>query len=293
MRARQMTRTRLVGPSDAPRWYVYGQGGGWLGRFTLPIWVHLMAEGTPDEVGGASVSALHATLAAQGDLDKGEELWDAIDDNTPMDGIKGFTGLSLKRGVWHMKGLHRKIEKIVKVRRVRIPCRVGVCTREPFAHHSLAAADARGKKQWQNWVSASARIAFVFRPIDIRIGGKKYSGRDGGHMFSVPWIPHELRPGDRVDFLLHNPLDAHESDVPDLGENKLLGELKWLLWAHFKTGHWEILRRAETLAKEGVDVRLWAPPVPLGDMLDGRKETLDERDELGKAVVRAGPIRLL
>ena len=154
-------------PSDDPRWYVYGQGGGWLGRFTLPLWQHIMAEGAPemgkadpDEVGGTSVSSLHAALASQGDLDKADELWADIDDHNALDGIKGLTGLSMKRGLWNMKGLQARIESLVH-NRGPIPCRVGVCTREPFECHSLANTDAASAKQWQKWVGASTRSAFV------------------------------------------------------------------------------------------------------------------------------------
>lgn len=282
-------------PDDRPRTYVYGQGGGWLGRFSLPIWIHLMRELQAEaddgvlHLGGCSVSALHATLASQGELDKAEDLWAGINDGFALDGIKGFTRLSLKQGIWSMKPLQKKIAQLAH-NRGPIPCRVGVVLREPFRHHSLANTDARNAKQWQEWVAASAAIAFVFRPVPIKIGGKTYSGRDGGHLFSVPWIPYRLRAGDTVHMLLHNPLDANVSDVPKLGSNKLLGELKWTTWAHTKTGHWEALRRAERLAAEGVHVKLWAPPEPLGEMLDGDKATLDHRDRLGRDVVKRGPV---
>ncbi len=283
----------LPAPLEGPATYIAGQGGGWLGRFSLPIWHHLMSVTPPDELAevlGCSVSALHATLASQGELELADELWAEIDDDFTLDGIKGFTGLSLKGGIWNMKKLRKKIAAMAHPRGT--PCRVGVTTREPFRHHSLSNRDARGPKQWQDWVAASAAIAFVFQPVPIKIGGKSYSGRDGGHLFSVPWIPYELRPGDTIHMLMHNPVDANVSDVPPAGKNKLLGELKWTTWAHTKTGHWEALRRAEKLAGEGVNVHLWAPSEPLGDMLDASREVLDHRDKLGKKAVRSGPITL-
>lgn len=272
---------------------IYGQGGGWLGRFSLPIWQHLFdTEGHADEYAGTSVSALHASLAGQGDLARAEQLWDGIDDGCPWDGIEGFTGLALRRGLWNMRGLDKKIRSLLRLEAIERPVHVGVCSREPFEHHTLCSKQARSARQWESWVSASARIAFVFQPIDVRLpDGRLISGRDGGHLYSVPPCP-ELRPGDRIDVLLHHPLDAAASEVPHLGHNELIGELRWLLWVHFATGHWEALRRFHALAETGVDVRLWAPAVSLGEMLDARKETLDRRHNLGIEAIRRGPVRL-
>lgn len=286
---------------DRPMWFVFGQGGGWLGIFTLPVWVHLTSGSVrhpsgedrgPDVFGGTSVNALQSAAAAQNDLELVDGFWAAINDHFPYDGISGYTKLSLCEGIWSMKPLHRKIDEIIDLDKVTTPCHVGIVTKRPAYHFSVCSEDAEDSKQWGAQIAASAAIATVFEPVTCRIGTAEYSGFDGGHLLSVPWIPYELRPGDRVDFLLHNPLDAHESDVPPDSWWPLWGNAVWALWIHTKCGHWEVLRRAKRLAESGVDVYLWPPPEPLGDMLDGRGDTLAARREKGDALVKSGPIRV-
>ena len=286
---------------DRPMWFIFGQGGGWLGIFTLEVWLFLTSGGVkhpsgldlpPDVFGGTSVNALQAGAAAQDDLALVDDFWLNINDHFPYDGISGYTKLSLCEGIWSMKPLKKKIDDIIDIDKITTPCHVGIVTKRPAYHYSAASEDAGSSQQWRDQIAASAAIATVFEPTECEIDGKKYVGFDGGHLLSVPWIPYELRPGDRVDFLLHNPLDAHESDVPPDTWWPLWGNAMWALWIHTKGGHWEVLRRAKRLAEAGVDVYLWAPDEPLGDMLDGRGDTLAARRDKGKELVKRGPIRV-
>lgn len=273
-------------------WTVIEQGGGWLGRFGTPILRGLARdEGPPDQYGGVSVGALNVAMAAQGSWKALDKLWDGIDDGFALDGIRGYTRLALnKGGVWSIKPLFKKIVRNTSLTDIRTPCFFGVTTRDPFAYLNLHTGDMNRDARLHRAIAGSAAIAFVFQPVPMNIDGEKRSVRDGGHMHSIPWVP-TVEPGDRIDVIVHHPLDA-SVEVPDEHKNQLVSELEWLVWAQFHNAHYHGLMRMQQLADEGADVRVWAPHVPLGGMLKADRETLEWRESLGQACYERGPIRL-
>lgn len=275
--------------------YEAGQGGGWLGVFSLPVIRHLFNhEGHPECRLGVSVNAINQTMAAQEDWDVLEGFYDGMDDKFTLDGIRGYLNLSLRGGVFSMAPLREKMDEHVHLDRLKCSVEVGVTSRKPFHYFGLRDDQAKTDAQWRDWVQGSSAIAFLMQTIETDLpDGSVADLRDGGHMHSVPWFP-ELNEGDTWDVIVHHPMDAHNTEVPPpSGCGRLVDELRWVAWVHFHNGHWEAMRRIRRVVYEhGVTVRIWAPSRPLGDMLDASKEAMDMRYDAGREAVRRGPVIL-
>lgn len=260
------------------------QGGGFKGAFGVPILETLVKERRPDLILGVSVGAINGVLAAQNDFNLLREIWEDIDDGSPLDGIKGFLRPAVLRGkaLFHLEPIRKKLQRHVSLSKLVTPFGCGAVARETDEYINFMSSRMKRDARLHDAVLASSAIAGIMEPIVMPFRGRDLTWSDGGHLHSIPLLPDELTSKvQQVDIILTSPIKQAPKRTDEV--NGLLESLEWALHIQSIDIQRRGLRRyrALTLSQDTV-VRVFSPPQSLGGMLKADKETIRWRMHLGK-----------
>lgn len=267
-------------------------GGGFKGAAQVPVCEHLAGEGRGyDEVRGVSVGALNGALVAQGQLGTLAELWAGVRSRTRLGGVPGFLAPAWWRwrGWYSLAPLAAVVERHLAVERLRVPFGCGVVARETGDYRTLVFRPGQGSDAALHLaVLGSCAIAGVMEPEpfpDDELGTVLLS--DGGHRHTVPPAPADA---DQVDVVLCQPLEPELR--PTCCVDRLGEAWAWALDTQLDAQLRADLDALRARAAQGCLVRVWAPPEPLGGLLDASRGRIAWRQEVGRRMVEAGPVVL-
>jgi predicted acylesterase/phospholipase RssA len=237
----------------------------------------------PDEIRGTSVGAVNGVMVAQNRIDELVEIWTALDDPNPINGVRGFLRATplAKDGFWSLDPLREQlVEREVKTQKLRTRFGAGIWLPESDLH-VVPTWTSQGpdnhRVELEDGVLASAAICGMFAGIPVTWNAARSIAGDGGHEHVCPPVPSWVKPGDRVDAIFCHPL---EPGVIMHTAKQVDGRIERLLLAADKGTHAPARGDFETLkalAASGVDVRVRAPRQDPGPMLDASRATIARR----------------
>lgn len=267
-------------------------GGGFKGAVQVPVIHHLVAGGAPpwDLVVGVSVGAINGVLVAQHAIDTLWDFWRAIDDATPVNGVRGYLAVALHRGkgLYHLGPVRQKLKAEVSEAALKLPFSCGAVSREDGVYHTFSFGPGAGPAPLglHEAILGSAAIAGLMEPQPARIAGRPRLLSDGGHVHVLPPVPVGAT---EVDAVFCTPV--HRPTRPTSAVNDVFEAAAWALDSQFALTGARDFADLQDAARQGVRVRVYAPPTEVGTLLAADKETINRRFAVGEEMA-AAPIVL-
>lgn len=259
---------------------------------------HLASGPAFDLVLGTSVGALNGALFAMGQTSamRAPDLWG------DMDGIGGFLTLDPfkgagKGGIYSTRPLRDRLRKYVTGKAAfKHPYGCGLTIRETGEHRVFMHSED-GDEDLRDAILGSCTIAGLMTPAFVTFGeADKKTVSDGGHIHPLP-LPEDVA-GDpyagkvtEVVAVLCHPFDAEHTPKPTTHKLGAVDAIGWAAGMAIFQGHRWAVSRLRELAEDGVKVTVYAPPDPVGGLLDAKRATIAHRLKVGAAMA-ANPLVL-
>ena len=263
-------------------------GGGLRTAFQVPIVERLLDEYSYDLIVGISAGAVNGALAASGRVDWLRDEWEGIGTRMPLTGVSGLWSVSGRpwSSLFSLGPLRRRLVEQVSLDDLHTPLACGVVVRETHAYRALISSNMTEDRQLHGAITASSAIAGLMPPVRLKDARGSWTLVDGGHRHSVPPVPSPWAERmTHLDAIYCMPLETHEEPV----RPALLHAMAWALENHLESFKALDLERMRLRAVHGVHVRIWAPSVPIGRVLDARPDVIQQRLRLGEEA-RAQPV---
>ena len=116
--------------------------------------------------------------------------------------------------------------------------------------------------------------------------GQLLTWSDGGHLSSVPMIPHDIEEKiTYADIIMTSPIASNVKKTEEV--NGLLESIEWAMHLANKHVQAQGLARYRILRKrQGATIRVFAPECGLGGLLTADQKTLRWRRKLGFKALR-------
>jgi hypothetical protein len=261
-------------------------GGGFKGALQVPIIIELMARHDYDLILGVSVGSINGVLAAQDDLDVLKEFWDALDDKSPLFGVKGFLSPAVHRwkALYSLNPLRRHLEEHVSLAKLKINYGCGIVLKEGMREsreYITALSENMGSdKELHEMIVGSSAIAGFMEPGEWNVDGKDRLLFDGGHLHVLPKPPKEATIIDAVfcDLLKPNRRRANK--------NNLIDNILWGMDTLEDKNRIADFEDLKVLAESGVKINVYAPHRSPGGRLEANQDIIRYRYKLGRRALK-------
>jgi hypothetical protein len=211
----------------------------------------------------------------------GVPLWNSIDDHNLVDGIKGFLRPVLAgNALFSLAPIRGLLEQNLHLRDLKTSFGAGIVVRQTHQHHILYSQDMKTDKELHDTIEASAAIAFLMKPVVMKVGNRDRAiASDGGHKHVFP-IPENIKSGDEVVAVSCNPISPDNEAQEDVD-----GRIEALCWAAdmaIHQAHDRDIEKLRSLASSGVKVTVYAPRSSYGGLLKADRATIQKRKAEGE-----------
>jgi hypothetical protein len=255
-------------------------GGAFKGAFDIPILEHLVAEhGLPDVIGGVSVGAINGSMTAVGKLETLRKIWEAIDDESFLLGVKGFMRPAFFRnkGFYSLKPTQRLLRKHLKAEDLRCLFQPGWTSRNGGFYDQPTFDGTSNTNRLHRHILASAAMTPFHEPWIVRKGGRDHIGTDGGHIHVLPQVPWDVT---NVIAIFHVSPGIEERAISEV--NGRMEAIKWAISIQMTAQARADYAELQYWAGHGQNsATVYIPGESLGSMFDAKRETIRKRMDIG------------
>ena len=255
-------------------------GGAFKGAYQVPIATALCAANKYDLILGTSVGAINGAVLATKQPELLHSIWTGLDDRDPWGGVKGFLKPLWWKiplpgkppdGLFTLEPMRAMLERHVRPQSFQTPYGCGYVVRNTGAYRVVHFDETAKASELHDAIMASSAMSGIMEAI--RVGDEDRV--DGGHRNVLARMPKGVKEVDAVFCTELAPLEKPRC------ERGALNAILWGIESALHNTALEDLEDLRELARSGVKVRVWAPKVSLGGMLDASAEMIGTRMQLG------------